>query len=74
MCATGRLSDNPSPSLYRRATAHADRRRLRTAQAKLEHRLEWAAEAKQAASDRLDALEAELATVTAELDALEAER
>jgi hypothetical protein len=69
VCATGRLSVNPSARRQ-----GAERRRLLNTQERLRRRWQWAADQREAATDRLDALADELAIVTHELDALEAER
>jgi hypothetical protein len=51
----------------------AERRRLLNAAERLRRRWQWAADQREAASDRLDALADELAIVTRQLDALEAD-
>lgn len=61
-----------SPTAGRRQGG-AERRRLLNAAERLRRRWQWAADQREAATDRLDALADELAIVTHELDALEAE-
>jgi hypothetical protein len=52
----------------------AEHQRLERTQERLQRRLEWAADQRDAATERLDTIADELAIVVRQLDALEAER
>ena len=62
------------PRVVHSAWRAAERRRLERAQERLRRRWEWAADQRDTAATRADALAGELANVAGQLDALEAER